>query len=769
MAVKYLKRQEYTDTLSDELSKKLCISKPVARLLSSRGVNTVEAAEKFLSPDKSDFINPFELYGMNAAVERINKAISLNESVLIYGDYDCDGLTAISILYTFLKDKIDKVSYYVPNRHSDGYGLHDIVVEDLTKNEGIDLVITVDCGITSKNEVKCIKDMGIDVVVTDHHEPIPELIPDGIVLNPKVDRKSFSDYCGAGVVFKLIQAIAGLDEALKYVGIAALGTIADIVPLVGENRIIAKLGLDQMNAGRVLYARRISACLKKETIMSQDIMFKVAPRINALGRLRDATPVVSLFTSDDEKVVDKILETLEEVNKERQILCEKVVADIMQKLKSYDLVENRVIAMYDKSWNIGVLGIAASKLAEVFNRPVMLFTFTEDGLLKGSARSISKINIFDCLSCVKDYVVGFGGHSAAAGVSVTEDGFDIFTSKINEYVKKTYDISCFLPEVLYDLEYDESIDVATVTDVRRLEPFGFMNPEPLFLARNQKYDFSEIGNTEHLKANPKKDVEVVAFSAMKNFKEYKNGLNYILSLENKTFRSKVYTQAVVKSHSVESVEKENPEISAIEYLHLESFLAGKNQKPAYNTSRGNEIFGTLYIAFTYDSYYNFVNTKKGFYLTASGGAFSLNPYNTVVLSPDEKFDFSYYNEIVFLDKPTDEYLSYVNGASKAKIKVSGEAPFGDEIRRFKCRSIDEYRDVYKTLKRLNLLGATSLPTLKYKLYDNKIVSPFKALSTFYIMYELGVIKNAENSGFVFDEKTKVNLENSKIYNFLEKY
>ena len=229
MAVKYLKRQEYTDTLSDELSKKLCISKPVARLLSSRGVNTVEAAEKFLSPDKSDFINPFELYGMNAAVERINKAISLNESVLIYGDYDCDGLTAISILYTFLKDKIDKVSYYVPNRHSDGYGLHDIVVEDLTKNEGIDLVITVDCGITSKNEVKCIKDMGIDVVVTDHHEPIPELIPDGIVLNPKVDRKSFSDYCGAGVVFKLIQAIAGLDEALKYVGIAALGTIADSV------------------------------------------------------------------------------------------------------------------------------------------------------------------------------------------------------------------------------------------------------------------------------------------------------------------------------------------------------------------------------------------------------------------------------------------------------------------------------------------------------------------------------------------------------------
>lgn len=139
------------------------------------------------------------------------------------------------------------------------------------------------------------------------------------------------------------------------------------------------------------------------------------------------------------------------------------------------------------------------------------------------------------------------------------------------------------------------------------------------------------------------------------------------------------------------------------------------------------------------------------------------------MSPDEKFDFSYYNEIVFLDKPTDEYLSYVNGASKAKIKVSGEAPFGDEIRRFRCRSIDEYRDVYKTLKRLNLLGATSLPTLKYKLYDNKIVSPFKALSTFYIMYELGVIKNAENSGFVFDEKTKVNLENSKIYNFLEKY
>jgi len=769
MAVKYLKRQEYSDTLADELSKKLCIGKPVARLLSSRGVNTEEAAEKFLNPDKSDFIDPFELYGMSDATERINKAIALNESVLIYGDYDCDGLTATSILYSFLKDKIDKVSYYVPNRHSDGYGLHDIVVEDLTKNEGIDLVVTVDCGITSKNEVKCIKEMGIDVVVTDHHEPIPELIPDAIVLNPKVDRKAFYDYCGAGVVFKLIQAIAGLDEALKYVGIAALGTIADIVPLVGENRIIAKLGLDQMNSGKTLYASRISKYLKKDYITSTDIMFRVAPRINALGRLRDATPVVSLFTSDDEKIVDEIFETLDEVNKERQVLCEKVVTDIMEKLKSYDLVENRVIAMYDKSWNIGVLGIAASKLAEIFNRPVILFTFSEDGLLKGSARSISKINIFDCLSEVKNYVVGFGGHSAAAGVSVTEEGFDIFVSKINKYVKKTYDISCFLPEVLYDLEYDESINFDTISDVRKLEPFGFMNPEPLFLARNRKYEFSEIGNTEHLKANPKKDVEVVSFGSLKNFREYKNGLNYVLSLENKTFRSRVYTQAVVKSHSVESVAKENAEISAIEYLHLESFLAKKTEKPFAPITDGNEVFGTLYIAFTENSYYNFVNTYKGFFLTAASGAFSLNPYNTVVLSPDEKFDFSYYNEIVFLDAPTDEYLSYVNGVTKAKIEVRGEKPFCDEIRRFKCDSIDEYREVYKVLKRTNLFGAISLPMLKYKLYDNKIVSPFKALSTFYILYELGVIKCGETGEYAFDESAKVNLENSKIYNFLEKY
>lgn len=769
MAVKYLKRQEYSDGVADELAKNLSISVPVARLLSSRGVNTVNDAKKFLSPSKDDLISPFELYGMKEAVERINQAIKNDESILIYGDYDCDGLTATAILYSFLKDKISRVSYYVPNRHSDGYGLHDIVVEDLTKNEGINLVVTVDCGITSKNEVKCIKEMGIDVVVTDHHEPIPELIPDAIVLNPKVDRKSFCEYCGAGVVFKLIEGLSGREEALKYVGISALGTIADIVPLVGENRIIAKLGLDQMNQGGALYARRIAKCLKKDVITSLDIMFRVAPRINALGRLSDSTPVVELFTSDDEKTVDKILAKLDEVNKERQVLCEKVVSDIMEKLKSYDLVENRVIAMYDKSWNIGVLGIAASKLAEIFNRPVFLFTFTEDGLLKGSGRSIPKINIFDALSAVKESVNGFGGHSAAAGVSVSESGFDNFVTKINEYVKKTYDISCFLPEVLYDLEYDESVDFSAVSDLKKLEPFGFMNPEPLFLARDKKFAFSEIGTTEHLKATPKKDVEVVAFSAMKGFLEFVNGQNYILSLENKTFRTKVYTQAVVKSHSLESVVVPNTEIFAIEYLHLESFLKNPVGKKERAKSGGNGVFGTLYIAFDEKTYYNFIENYKGFLLHCAHGAFSLNPYNTVVLLPDADFEFAYYNEIIFLDKPANEYLRFVEKTAKAQVKVRGESPFDDEIRSLKCQSIDEYREVYKVLKRTNLYNATSVQMLKYKVLSDKSASPFKILSTFYILAELGVIFEKENGGFAFNDNAKVNLENSKIYNFLAKY
>lgn len=780
MSVKYVKRNNYDKAVVDKIVDRGTIARPLAKLLAGRGVNSYDEAVAFLFPDKEQMVDPREIYGMKDAADRVKKAIDNNESILIYGDYDCDGLTAISIIYKFLCGKITNLNYYVPKRHAEGYGLHNIVIEDLTDKLDLDLIITVDCGVTSKNEVEYIKSRGVDIVVTDHHEPIDGLLPDCVVVDAKLNKVGFSDYCGAGIAMKLVEAIAGRDEALKYVDYAAIGTIADIVPLLGENRVIAKLGLDKLNLQQTPASRQIISLLNHDKLTANDIMFRIAPRINALGRLKDASPVVEFFTSDDVRTLGALLLELEDNNKERQELCECVVSDIMDKLRNYDLKENRIIVMADKGWNIGVLGIAASKLAEMFNRPVVLFTDGGDGLYRGSARSNNKINIFECLSQCQEYFVAFGGHSAAAGISMEPRYFHDFCVKINSIIKKQFGIEYFYPDFVYDLKISRDVDYDCIEQFQKLEPCGFCNPVPVFLLENATLKFQQIGTTKHIKSYYN-NIELVAFNNLQFIESLSGETSYIFTLQNKTYRQKKYTQGLLKSFNTIYPANINEELVCVLYLMYNLYLPYKNLKAPVNICRAEDIndddglFGNLYIAFSTQTYYNFIEKAKKnnkFLMCDIFASEGVNPYNRIVLSPDMNYPYKYYKNIYFLDAPvTTNFVSSLQMSTNAHIFLIGKKRVNIElIKKIRCNSVEEYRDIFRLLKKNNFFGAKDMMDLGIKLLNMRDrVSIFKVLSTLYIMIELGIVYIKDNDGFKIIKDRKNNLENSIIYNYIHDF
>lgn len=390
------------------MARKLGLSDDFMRILAMRGLDTEDEILSFLRPSLDKMSSPFDIDGMREGADRIKRAILNKEKVLIFGDYDCDGIGAISILMLYLRDKLD-VKYFIPNRVTDGYGMNVDTLKSLISRRRPDLVITVDCGITASEEVEYLKGEGIDVVVTDHHEP-QDVLPDCIVIDPKVKREGFYDFCGAGVALKLVEAMAGREEIKKYLDIAAISTIADVVPLKDDNRIIAYYGLKQIATSP---RKGIKLLLGTERLTSHDVMFKLAPRINAAGRLGSAMKTVDLFLEDDIFLLRNLCDDLESDNQKRQNICETVVNEAKSMLSNTDFNKIGAIVLAGENWEAGVLGIAAARLVEEFKFPAILFTRSGDQY-KGSARSIKEVNLFEELSKFSHLFTTFGGHSQAA-------------------------------------------------------------------------------------------------------------------------------------------------------------------------------------------------------------------------------------------------------------------------------------------------------------------------------------------------------------------
>ncbi len=450
------------------------------RLLKARGFDNPEAAGAFLHPSRAQLLDPFQMPGIREAAERILAARAAGRTIRVYGDYDVDGVTATAILTRFLTNFGVNARAYIPSRHNEGYGLNADAIRRIAGEDEKPLLITVDCGVTAAAEIELAKALGLDPIVTDHHRPEGEL-PDCPVINPLLGYP-FPSLCGAGVAFKLCQALDG-EAAYEFIDLAALGTVADVVPLTGENRAITALGLIRINERPRpgILALMDKAGVKPGEVTSGKIAFQLAPRLNAGGRVGDAIRSLNLLTAETVAEAEPLARDLEEENQKRKQLEGEILAGAAEQLRDFDFASHRTLVLAGEGWNAGVLGLAASRLVEKYNLPTVLMR-REGGVLHGSCRSIPGVDIFKMLSGVSGFLTRFGGHSQAAGLTLPEENLPAFAEALNGVITREADPECFVPAARYDMALPLSnLDEAFVRSLSMFEPTGFGNPAPVFL------------------------------------------------------------------------------------------------------------------------------------------------------------------------------------------------------------------------------------------------------------------------------------------------
>ena len=530
----------------EEISKKYKINKLLATILSNRDITEKEQIEKFLNSKRNDFYNPYKMLDMEIAVKRIIKAIEDKEKIIIYGDYDVDGITSVTVLKSFLEERGITIAEYIPNRLEEGYGLNKKAVKEIA-DQKYNLMITVDCGISAIEEIEYANSLGIETIITDHHEPGNELPKALAVIDAKRKDNTypFRNLAGVGVVFKLIQAISielGLEEKeyLKYLDIVCIGTISDIVPLVDENRVIVKLGLKLVEQTKNLGLKEILESTGYNKIDSTTISFGVAPRINACGRMGHQEEALKLFLSKDKNEVIELTQKLNEYNRIRQETEKNIYNEAIEQIEQIDLDKQHTIILMGKNWHHGVIGIVSSKITELYFKPsILLCEEGEEG--KGSGRSIPGFDLYEALTECNELIEKFGGHSMAVGINVKKDNFEKFKEKFEEIAKQKH-IEEIVPILKIDalINLDE-IDKNIVESLKELEPFGEENKMPLFAIKNLKIDsIRALSEGKHLKLTLKDNkniINAIGFNLGYMSNEYKIGdkIDAVGNLEINTF------------------------------------------------------------------------------------------------------------------------------------------------------------------------------------------------------------------------------------------
>lgn len=508
--------QDSDSTLVQDLSTELTISPLVARLLVNRGIVTIESARKLLNKDEAHFYDPFLLDSMDIAIARIEQAIESNEKILVYGDYDADGVSSTTVMVRALEEKGARVDFYIPNRFSEGYGPNEAAFR-WAKSEDFTLIITVDNGISALHEAKVAKELGIDLIITDHHEPSPELPDAFAIIHPRKPGGSypFGELAGVGVAFKVAHALLGRlpKHLLEF---AAIGTISDLVPLRDENRLIASLGIKAMqstsNPG--LRALLKIAGMEDKELNEDTIGFTIGPRINAVGRLGSADPAVELLMTDSDEEAEMLAAEIDEMNRDRQQLVNDITEEAIKEVeKYYPPQENNVLILAKEGWNPGVIGIVASRLVEKYYRPTIVLSIDpEKGLAKGSARSIEGFNLFENLSKCRDILPHFGGHAMAAGMTLKIADIEALRDRLNNLAGEILTVNDFTPLLNIDLTCSlDEISVATIEEMVQLAPFGVGNPKPIVCVEDVSLQqIRKIGSQmNHLKMIFEKDGQVL--------------------------------------------------------------------------------------------------------------------------------------------------------------------------------------------------------------------------------------------------------------------
>jgi len=538
-----------------ELAEKIGMSPILADLLIQRGIKTESAAKRFFRPMLNELIDPFLMNDMDVAVDRLNDAMGRKERIMVYGDYDVDGCTAVALVYKFLQQFYSNIEYYIPSRYEEGYGVS-IKGIDYAAEHGVKLIIVLDCGIKAIDEIAYAKERGVDFIICDHHVPDEVMPPAVAILNPKREDSTypFKHLCGCGVGFKFMQAFAKnngipFSRLIPLLDFCAVSIAADIVPVVGENRTLAFHGLKQLNQNPSIGLKaiiEICGLTGRELTMS-DIVFKIGPRINASGRMQNGMEAVDLLVEKDFSKALAEANHVNEYNDQRRDIDKQMTEEaneIVARLESQQHMQS--IVLYDQNWKKGVVGIVASRLTEMYFRPTVVLTII-DGLATGSARSVAGFDIYDAIKSCRDLLENFGGHTYAVGLSLRQENIPEFRRRFQEYVN-----SHILPEqtqAILDIEEEvdfRDINKKLLNDLKKLAPHGPSNPKPLFCTRNV-YDYGTskvVGrNQEHIKlelvdSRSSNVMNGIAFgqSAAARYIKSKRSFDIVYTIEENTYK-----------------------------------------------------------------------------------------------------------------------------------------------------------------------------------------------------------------------------------------
>lgn len=481
------KRQEI-----DKLFKELNVDGLVAQLFLQRGISNYDEAKRFFRPELSDLHDPFLMKDMDVAVQRIERAIAEQENILIFGDYDVDGTTAVALVSSYLLTYYPNVATYIPDRYEEGYGISYQGIDFAEDNE-FSLIIALDCGIKAIDKVTYAKKKHIDFIICDHHRP-GEQLPDAVaILDPKRDDCSYpyDELCGCGVGFKLIQALASkkgetIENLFSYLDLVATAIGADIVPITGENRVLAYHGLQVINSNPRIGIKAIINQVKKSELTINDVVFIIAPRINAAGRMKHGQHAVNLLTENDVEKAAKFAAEIEKFNYDRRELDQEITQEALLQIEANNEKEGFTSVVYKDTWHKGVIGIVASRLTETYYRPTLVFTKSGDKLA-ASARSVKGFDVYNALQGCADCIEQFGGHKYAAGLTMLEAQYETFKKQFEKVVSKTIDPNLLTPEIIVDAQIDlKDITPKLMRIIKQLAPFGPGNLTPIFMTENLK-------------------------------------------------------------------------------------------------------------------------------------------------------------------------------------------------------------------------------------------------------------------------------------------
>ncbi|MGI6738646.1 MAG: single-stranded-DNA-specific exonuclease RecJ [Christensenellales bacterium] len=745
------------------------LPKWMSTLLYARGIKSRKEADAFLSPDLNQLYDPYLLSDMHKAVSIINNAKKLNKRIVIYGDYDVDGICASVILHETLRTMGIATIIYIPDRFDEGYGLNEEAVTKLSKEA--DILISVDCGITSATEVELAKKLGMQVIITDHHT-LPNKFPAAdAIISQLIGDYPFKSLCGAALAWKLSAALKGMDYALAQIDLCALATVADMVPLLGENRVIVSYGLKQIERTKregLIALKTVSGIAEGGEISSEQVAYYMAPRLNASGRLSSAKLAVELLMEKNPRRAFNLAGELDRLNSLRRQEENNVLSEAKNMLKSFDSYSYRSIVVAGENWNSGVLGLVAGKIAEFYNYPTVVLSIDGENCV-GSARSAGDINLYEALNTCSDIFTRFGGHEKAAGLSINKGNIEAFIERFDKEVKKQLSTGDIIPQAYYDFELDlNHANLEMVESLYRLAPFGIGNPEPQFLSRdvNALYPRAVGTDGKHLKLVLQQDssmVDAIAFNKGDKINSLRGNMDALYTLDINKYMGKTTVQCKVK-HIISGDDIFTKDMSAQQEILLQDLILClsnssngvsvpyKSEAPKISGIRGTLLFCRTYetatrISKLYPDMDRLIFDAKDVRL-----------YNSILYSSGLGGIKSRYKTVYLCDgvlhpKEANVIKGIIPEVNVIALERTQEM---SELLRSISVSIEELREGYISAKQLGTLDNLSWNSTKKKI-------------CLYILDELKLISlSGDTTAFSMLPMKKCDPMDSKLFNYLSK-